>query len=146
MPRAAGEEVERFLHADVGGEGGEFGFEDAVVLGRFVVFVFWELGPEAAENAEAGAGEVGDGAVFWGGMEGAEDELGLVHAVVEVVKKLRFPRCGLGGLGGGCGGHGAAGEVSGELGEAEERFGRYGCERLDRPRRKWSYELVRVTD
>lgn len=61
VPGRGGEDVGDFLHADVGGEGGEVGFVEAGVRGCGVVRVGGQLGPHAAEDAVADAREVRGG-------------------------------------------------------------------------------------
>lgn len=86
------------------------------------MLVLGQLGPEAAEDAEARAWEVGGRAALGGRVEAAEDEFRAVH-FLEVFVELRFPGRGLRGRWARGGGH-AALQRAGEVREAG--FGSYG--------------------
>lgn len=100
------------------------GFVDAGVLRRGVVWVVGELGPHAAEDAVADAGEVGGWGwgVVGGGSEGAEDEFGRGQ-FGEVGEEEGLPGGGGAGGGGGVGGDGGHGAE--EVSEASGGWGSY---------------------
>lgn len=56
---ATGEQLPNLFHANIGGEGRQLGFIDALILGSVVVLVLREFGPHATVDAVAQTGDVG---------------------------------------------------------------------------------------
>lgn len=79
MPRTARKHLQRLAHAHIRREGRHLGFIVPLVHRSIVVLVFWQLGPEAAENAVASSREEVCRAVFGRWVQGAEDEFRGVH-------------------------------------------------------------------